>query len=330
MHARTALHTLVALWMSAVLGSTAALAQQVNLRLISGWNPNVSVVPMIESVFIKNVADNSKGEIKIQRSGPEVVPPFEQFQPLAAGVFDFLYTTGGYHQAQSGVANLMDAMKPDPGLRRETGLTDWVDNYYRQRFGVRLIAMIPMPGNHFVLREPLGPDQSLKGRKIRSNPLYDGIVRALGGTPVNMAPTEAFAAMQKSSIDGIAFPAYASTQFKLYEVAKYMTNPIFGATNQVVMMNAKKFDSLSPAQQKVILDEGRRLEVVSMEAFRDFQKRELEVMVKHGVANISFGATGANLDRLYNDGIVATTSKSTPVEVKTLYELAKSKNMVNE
>ena len=224
----------------------------------------------------------------------------------------------------------MDAFKPDAEKRRETGLTEWADNYYRQRFGVRIIAMIPMPGNHFVLREPLTAD-NLKGRKIRSNPLYDGIVRALGGTPVNMAPADAFAAMQKGTIDGIAFPAYASTQFKLYEVAKFMTVPIFGSTNNSVMMNAKKFDSLSAAHQKLILDEGRRLEIVSMAAFRDLERQELEQMVKNGVKNVSFdAATGASLNRLYNEGIVTTTSKSTPAEVKTLFELAKSKNMINE
>ena len=65
------------------LNPHAAFAET-TLRLISGWSANNPNVPLIEAVFIKNVADASKGELKIQRSGPEVVPPFEQLQPVSA------------------------------------------------------------------------------------------------------------------------------------------------------------------------------------------------------------------------------------------------------
>ncbi|MFM9886757.1 MAG: TRAP transporter substrate-binding protein [Burkholderiales bacterium] len=306
-------------------------AQTVNLRLISGWTPNNPNVPLIETVMIKNIADASNGEIKIQRSGPEVVPPFEQLQPVSAGVFDILFTTPGYHQAQTGVANVFDTMKPDPEKRREGGVTAWADDYYNKRYGMRILSLIPAPGNHFVLRESLGADLSLKGRKIRAIATFEGAVRALGGTPVNMGPADAFAAMQKGVIDGITFPAFASADYKLFEVGKFMTRPIFGGTNVLTMINTKKFDSLSPAHQKIILDEGRKLEVTAAKALMDHERKDIDTMVKNGVAISNFDAkTGANLNRLYNEGILATASKSTPNEVKTLYELARSKNLLNE
>lgn len=306
-------------------------AQSVNLRLISGWTPNNPNVPLIETVFIKNVTDASQGAIKIQRSGPEVVPAFEQLQPVSTGVFDFLFTTPGYHQAQSGVANVFDAMKPEPDKLREAGLTAWADEYYRKRFNQRLIAMIPAPGNHFVLREPLGADQSLKGRKIRANATFEGVVRALGGTPVNMPPAEAFSSMQKGVIDGITFPTFASADYKLYEVGKFMTRPVFGLSNVMITMNTKKFDALSPAQQKIVLDEARKMEAIGKQALADYDKKDIETMVKNGVKPIEFDAkTAATLNRLYNEGIVATAGKSTPNEVKTLFEMAKAKNLLNE
>ncbi len=321
----------IAAMLLATIIAPAVQAQTVNLRLISGWAPNNPNVPLIESVLIKNIADASKGEIKIQRSGPEVVPPFEQLQPVSAGVFDFLFTTPGYHQAQTGVANVFDAVKPDPDKRREAGVTAWADDYYNKRYGMRIVSLIPAPGNHFVLREAIGADQSLKGRKIRAIATFEGTVRALGGTPVNMAPSDAFAAMQKGVIDGIAFPAFASADYKLYEVGKFMTRPIFGGTNVLIMMNTKKIDALSPAHQKIILDEGRKLEVSAAKALLDHERKDIDTMVKNGVALTNFdGKTGASLNRLYNEGILATAGKSTPNEVKTLYELARSKNLLNE
>lgn len=306
-------------------------AQAVNLRLISGWTPNNPNVPLIETVFIKNVAEASKGAIKIQRSGPEVVPAFEQLQPVSTGVFDFLFTTPGYHQAQSGVANVFDAMKPEPDKLRAAGLTAWADDYYRKRFNQRIVAMVPAPGNHFVLREALSPDLALKGRKIRANATFEGVVRALGGTPVNMPPSEAFTSMQKGVIDGITFPTFASGDYKLYEVGKFMTRPVFGLSNVLITMNTKKFDALSPAHQKVILDEGRKIEATGKQALIDYDKKDVETMIKNGVKPIEFDArTAASLNRLYNEGILATASKSTPNEVKTLFEMAKAKNLLNE
>ena len=317
--------------MFAPQGAQHVQAQTVNLRLLSGWAPNNPNVPLVEAVLIKNIAEVSNGEIKIQRSGPEVVPPFEQLQPVSAGVFDLLFTTPGYHQAQSGVANVFDAMKPDADRRRDAGVTAWADEYYNKRFGLRIISMIPSPGNHFVLREAIGSDQSLKGRKIRAIATFEGVVRALGGTPVNMPPSDAFAAMQKGVIDGIAFPSFASADYKLYEVAKYMSRPIFGGSNILIMMNSKRIDALSPAHRKIILDESRKIESIAVKVLQDYDEKDIATMAKNGVALTTFDAkTGATLNRLFNEGILSTASKATPNEVKTLFEMAKNKNLLRE
>ena len=125
---------------------------------------------------------------------------------MSAGVFDFLFTTPGYHQAQTGVGNMFDAVNGDLDKRRQSGLVQWADDYYNKHYGLRILALHPAPGNHFVLREPLGTDGTLNGLKVRSNATFDGVVRQLGGTPVNMSPADAYSAMQKGVLDGITFP----------------------------------------------------------------------------------------------------------------------------
>ena len=215
---------------------------QTTLRLVSGWTPNNPNVPYIETVFIKNVEAASKGQIKIERRGPEVVPAFEQLQPVSAGVFDILFTTPGYHQAQTGVGNMFDAFKGDIEQRRSSGLVPKADEYYRRQYGLSLFALHAAPGNHFVLKEGLSSDGTLKGMKVRANPIFEGVVRALGGTPVNMPPSDAYSAMQKGVLDGITFPAFASVDYKLYEVGKVMTRPIFGLSNVAFFFNVRKFE----------------------------------------------------------------------------------------
>ncbi len=61
------------------------------------------------------------------------------------------------------------------------------------------------------------------------------------------------------------------------------------------------------------------------------EKKDVDTMAKNGVKDATFDAkTAAQLNRLYNEGIIAVAGKSSPAEVKALFELARSKNMVNE
>jgi TRAP-type C4-dicarboxylate transport system substrate-binding protein len=324
--------TLLALAVAAsVLCALPPARAETTLRLLSGWTPNNPNVPLIEAVYIKNVEAASNGEIKIKRSGPEVAPPFEQLQPVSAGVFDFLFTTPGYHQAQTGVGNILDTVTGDLAKRRQSGLVEWADGFYNKHYGLRIIALHPAPGNHFVLREPLGPDGTLKGLKVRSNAAFDGIVRQLGGTPVNMSPADAYSAMQKGVLDGITFPVFASSDYKLYEVGKYMTRPVFGLSNVMLMMNSKKLESLPPNLQRILIEEGKKIEDIGTQALIQVAVKDEATMQANGVKIIQLAPSIApKLNEMYNEGIFQTASRTTPDDVKALWELAKSKNMLNQ
>lgn len=313
-----------------VFAGSAAQAET-TLRLLSGWTPNNPNVPNIETVFIKNVEEASKGQLKIQRSGPEVASPFDQLQPVSAGVFDILFTTPAYHQAQTGVGQVFDAIKGDIEKRRETGVFAWADDYYNKKFGLRILTVHSAPGNHFVLRETLKSGQPLEGLKVRTTPTFDGVVRLLGGTPVNMSPADAYASMQKGTIDGIAFPSFASADYKLYEVGKFMTRPTFGLTNVLMLVNARKLAALPAEHQKILLDEGKKLEFIGQKALDEVAKRDEETMLKNGVKVVAFdAAVVGKLNGLYNEGIFRTASRATPAEVKEFWDLVKSKGMLNE
>ena len=330
-HIRGMLRALLPLAGALALMSSPAHSETTTLRLLSAWTANNPNIPSVLTPFIKNVEAASHGEIKIELRGPEVAGPFEQFQPLSAGVFDIVFTTPGYHQAQSGVANVFDAVKPDLEARRASGLIEWADNYYRKRFGVSILALHPAPGNHFVLREGLASDGKLTGLKIRANATFEGMVRNLGGIPVNMSPADAYASMQKGVLDGITFPAFASADYKLYEVGKYMTRPIFGLSNVLFLINVKKLDSLPPEHRKIILDEARKIEQIGTDALAKLGVSDEARMKEHGVKIVNFSADLApKLNAMYNEGILKTASRSTPKEVQELWEMAKSKNMLNQ
>lgn len=309
----------------------ATASSQTSLRLLSSVNAPNAAVPELEIPFTKGIVDASKGEIKIQRSGPEVVPTFEQLQPLSAGVFDLLFTVPGYHQAASGVGTLLDSIKADTEARRTTGLFQWLDDFYKRRFGVRVIAIMPFGRYQFLLREPIGADGMLTGRKLRSTAAYDGLIRQLGGIPVALPTPETYPSMQKGVIDGAAFVAGIAADFKMHEVAKYMARPLFGNTTVILLANAKKFESLPVHLQKIILDEGRKIEQRGESVSENLVKQDTEKMQKGGAQISNFSpAMAAKVVQGFNEGVLATALKSMPEDVKAFWEFARGKNMLEQ
>lgn len=327
---RKALFLLLPLAGALVFTSFSAKAET-TLRWLSAWAANNPNIPNVETPLIKSIEAASKGEIKIQRSGPEVASPFQQLQPVSAGVFDVLFTTPGYHQAQTGIGMSFDTIKGDVKARRESGIVAKADEFYRKKFGLAILAVHSAPGIHFVLREGLADDGTLKGLKIRANATFQGLVSSLGGTPVNMSPADAYSSMQKGELDGITFPAFASADYKLYEVGKYMTRPVFGLTDVLILINVKKLESLSPELQKAIMEEGKKIEPIGKAALDKLQDNDEARMKENGVKIIKFkDELVPKLAAAYNEGIRMTASKSSPDETKALWELAKSKNMLNQ
>jgi TRAP-type C4-dicarboxylate transport system substrate-binding protein len=77
-----------------------------------------------------------------------------------------------------------------------------------------------------------------------------------------MAYTEVFTALETRTVDGQENPITLIQSAKFYEVQKYLTLTQHAYTTAPFVMNLKKFQSLTPAAQKV-------LETTAMEVIRE-------------------------------------------------------------
>lgn len=308
---------------AATFAGPAARAE--SIHSIRAFSENFPQIHELYYGFQKAVTEATGGEITFQNSGPETVPPFEQFEPLTQGVFDMLYTAPGYHQAQTGIGAAISAIpeSSDPELLTSSGVRQWLVDYYRKNFGVLPIAIYAIGDTTFVLREPLTGDTRLDGRKIRTNPSYEGIVRALGGAPVSMGPADAYAALEKGTLDGVTWPVIATAEFKLYEVTKYLTLPTFGKSHNAVFMNAAKFDSLTQEQQAAITKAGLQLERDAEAFFAKQTEIQNKAMLENGVQYTRFSDEVApQLEKLYVEGQREIAMRNRPDDVKALLELS--------
>ena len=89
-------------------------------------------------------------------------------------------------------------MRRSTKLRASGAIDAYADILMRSKRGVMLLG-VPLSGVGYVSRCAGRPANLsyFKGKKIRSIPLYDPILQALGATPVTTSPAEAYTAMER-------------------------------------------------------------------------------------------------------------------------------------
>ena len=90
--------------------------------------------------------------------------------------------------------------------------------------------------------------------KVTARPGYTSfMVEALGGTPVTMAPPEAYQAAERGVVDTIMFNWDGTIVFKYFEVTKYRTvTPISLYSDPLACsMNLNTWNKLPPEVQKI-------------------------------------------------------------------------------
>lgn len=316
----------VVLSMVLAFASNAVAAE---LKLLSAYAPNFIFNVGATDNFKKNLEKNSGGKLKIRQFGPDVIPTFEQFQPVQSGVFDLNFTHATYHAGTIGVGVAMDATIADPVKRRTSGLFDLLDKEYN-KLGMKLIALPPVAPYHFITKEALsGQKPSLKGLKMRSNPSLQNTILALGGSPVTMAGGEVYTALQKGVIDGAAWTLVGVKDFKWQEVAGYMVRPTFGSISMMITMNLKKYNSLPPEQRKWIDEAGKQTELDSDAFFKKLIDGEMAFLQSKGMKVTNMNADDVkNVEKYWNDGLFKMAEQTSGASAKTFQQLAVKKGML--
>jgi TRAP-type transport system periplasmic protein len=117
---------------------------------------------------------------------------------------------------------------------------------------------------HFIILQPyfwqmknkaIRTIDDVKGAKIRvASPVQGDVIRTLGGSPVFMGINDVYPNIEKGVIDGCINPWEANTSFKLFELVNQYTMINMGSNIFVIAMNKKKWESLSPEHQKIIME----------------------------------------------------------------------------
>ena len=103
-------------------------------------------------------------------------------------------------------------------------------------------------------KRPVKTVDDIAGLKLRviPNPINIDWVKALGANPTPLPFPELYSALEQGAVDGQENPVATIKGAKLYEVQKYMTLTNHQYNPQSVVVSKKFWDSLSPADRKVL------------------------------------------------------------------------------
>ena len=307
-------------------------ASGADLKLLTSWNEDNWPTYAVLDQFVKNVAAIGGGKVKINISGKEVVPPFEQLQPVSSGVFDMLFSHGIYHSGSRGLAFTFDAVDPKPAERRAAGLIDFIDKYYQKHNNLKVIGIVAASnqGYHIFAKQPLSAEGDLNGRKIRGTLSYHGVIRLLGASPVVLPGGEIYTALERGVIDGAAWPAAGMLSMKHYEVAKYKLRPTFGSTNLGFWINLDSWNKLSEGDRKILVDAAMKTEVEMPAIGDDILAKESAELEGHGVKVTRMSETTAKKVReTFAASMWEIAKKCCADGVGELRELAKKAGLTN-
>lgn len=272
---------LAAAWLAA------SSAMAVELQFLRSWDAKYQGTAGMADTYAKMVEEASGGDISFKLVGPETVPPFEQLQPVQAGVFDVLFTHGAYHAGTTTVLIGLDTVAPDPAKRRQSGIWEFIDEHYRT-LGMKLLALPTSGGNHFMLREPLAEGGDLSGLKVRGTPPIHPVIEELGGSPVVLPGGEIYSALDKGVVDAANWPVSGALAFKWYEVTCCFMRPSFGSITHTILMNLDSWNELSEAQQVLLLEQGEILEQEVQDNFTALEADEEAKLIELGMEKIEF------------------------------------------
>jgi TRAP-type transport system periplasmic protein len=159
---------------------------------------------------------------------------------------------------------------------------------FQAKYGVKVCYFFDYGFRHFWnSKHAINEPRDLRGLKIRTQPskVFTDTVNGLGAVAVPLGWNEVITAAQQGVIDGADLPVVNMVPLKAYEVSKYysMTGHNYGST--VVAMNQGIFESLTPAQQKLILDTGREAQakVRGITESIDSEKSAKELLEQRGM-----------------------------------------------
>jgi tripartite ATP-independent transporter DctP family solute receptor len=127
--------------------------------------------------------------------------------------------------------------------------------------------------------------EDFKGLKIRTPPDFvnQETVKALGGMAQTIAFAELPMALKQGVVDGQENPIATIYSNKMWETQKFLSMLNYTYNSTHLLMNKARFDALTAAQKRILIDEATKAGLAMQKAVRDQESAQIAEMKKNGM-----------------------------------------------
>ncbi|WP_226781485.1 TRAP transporter substrate-binding protein [Oceaniglobus trochenteri] len=260
------LGALCALALSAIT-TTAALAQEVTLKLHQFLPAQANVPKDILDVWADNIERDSGGRIAIARYPSMQLggAPTELMDQAIDGVADVIWTAVGYTPGRFPSTEVFEL----PFLVSDASAASYAfwnlyESDMQEEFrDVRILATWVHGPGVIHASDPVLAPADMEGMKIRgASRQVNALLETLGATPVGMPVPAIPEALSKGVIDGTTIPWEVTESLKISELVEYhteFTGPMLYTLTFVLAMNKEAYQAL-PDDLKQVVDDNSGLD----------------------------------------------------------------------
>ena len=246
------------------LTPTAAVSQEVTLRVHSFLPPVANPMKHWVTPWAEKVQKDSNGRIKVQ-----VFPsmqlggkPEQLLTQVRDGVVDVAWALPGF---TPGVMPKLEIFEL-PFLHRSTNATvrslqEYVAKHMQKDFAPYKVLLVHChAGALFMTKDPINKVEDFQGMKLRSYSRTNAwILEALEAAPIQVSLPELAPMLSKGTVTGSILPYEIAPSVKMQDLTDYFTTlgppqPRLSTSIFTFLMNKQKYESLPPDLKKVIDD----------------------------------------------------------------------------
>lgn len=277
------------------LASTPALAKDTITATHAFPSSLIYTKSFLEFVKKANKAGEGVYEIKV-RGGPEAIPMMQQPNAARNGVVDMVHVPCAFYAGAVPECDVVSASNIDAPTARANGGLKLLNAAHNKRAGLVALGWLDS-GVQFHLwsvKEPkLDANGALdvSGFKVRGNAIYNAFfTNHLKAQVINVNMPDIYTALERGTVELMGWTEIGLMDPNWDRFIKYRINPPFFSTDVMVIMNQKKWDSLSVRTRAILTTAIAEHEEASLKARAELAETEAAELIKRGIKTIDQSA----------------------------------------
>jgi TRAP-type transport system periplasmic protein len=293
---RSTRRALLAAFTLAALASTGLAQAQERTFKLALQNPKGHPLEVGASKFAELVAAKSGGKMQVKVfPGGTLGADAANVSALQGGTIEFVMLNSGILASQVKDFEVFDFPFMFANAKEADAV---VDGPFGQKMHAKLLekGIVGLAYTELGFRnitnskKPLNTVEDIAGLKLRVIPNAINVdwVKAVGANPTPLAFPEVYAALEQKAIDGQENPLNVILANKFAEVQKHLAITNHQYNPQSLIFSKKVWDTLSPADQKILQDSALEASKFQRQASRDASATTLDALKKAGMQVTEF------------------------------------------